>query len=829
MTDGAFNAEDLPCPPSDGYETAIDINGQPASKNSVIMEFESVYAQQVKPFVQLPDRVTKLDPAWMSCGLSLINVGIDPPRALKPAEVLAPEITSVPPDPKATPAAPKPTPESPIPTPTGQSAPSPKPAGPGQNGEGSQTFDPNSVSPAQLSLKNQLLQPSQHPQIKPNPTPPNPSANVGGQKGSVADPAPFKAKSPDDSNSDPEDPHNLPIAVPTPASSPSQDTNSVPHVIIAQGQTLTENGASAVIGGKPAIYSAGSVYYASTTVAVSPSAKGQQHADPVIAGGITFAPAIYVNPDTNSGIVAGDFSFTPVHISNSYPPSARQPITAGGLIVTPMDTSPASAVAPVVIGGVTMTPIAAQAISTIVMGGRPIPITAAPGAGISTPQAYIIAGETVSRGGPSITLSGTPVALPSAGGVVIGLHTYASPVPANSVISLGGQRFTAVPGAFVVDGQSIFAGQPVSIAGSLASFGPEGLFYGSGSVAVFPPAPTSSVLTMGEQPFTIVPVAGGFSVNGHSVGEGQTINEDGTRIAYGSSGLTIGSSTIVPSLLPYDGDSVTGGYFVDGTALLPNQAVTISGRVISLNPSQIIMGTTTIPLPSPKASEAIIVINGQTLTALPDNSGYIDNGRTIRPGSPAITLKGTPISLATGASALIIGSSKILLATGVADGPLTAAGETFTPLSPGTIAIDGSTISIGGPPIIDHGTLISYASSGLVIGTSTFAFPTPAPNANDDKDGLVIGGQTLTMDGAAITVSGTSISLGETALTIGTSTIPLASVSAEGGMGAVISSEIEARPTGSVVPFAGGSTALAVSRRALFWSIAGTLWALALM
>lgn len=839
FTYGAFNAGDLPCPPSDGFETELDINSKPASLDTAIMAFESVYAQEVKPFVQLPDRVTQLDPAWMSCGLSLIDVGIDPPRALKPAANLAPEVTAVAPKPKATLAAPRPKADPPVPTPTlspvftepsQEASPAPAPASfkSGQSGASIPPFDPNNITPAQLSHIHQVLQPSApakpaatNPYVAPFHPLPNdngpktpvvnsvPGSNAG-SNGQQTQPALAPAPT-EYGNSNSKQPQNEPAAAPA-KPSPAQNNNPTPNVVVAQGQILTENGASVTIDGKPAMYSAGSVYYDSTPVAM-PAASGQQNLSPVAAGGVTFSPAAQANPQVNSApVIAGSLSLTPVHISDPSPPSAHQAITAGSLIATPVEAISAPDMAPIEVGGMTMTPVAgpaAQVVSTRIMGGRPIPITLALGAADSSPQAYVVAGSTVYRGGPSAVLSGTIVALPSAGGVVVGSNTFAAPAPAGSVVTLGAQQFTAVPGGFVADDQTVQVGRPVDIAGTMASLGPAGLSYGNQIAAVAPPISASSVITVGSQPFTIVPIAGGFAVNGHVVSSGQSINDRGTAVVYGPSGLAIGTSTVPPSMLPSAtlnaaGQAITpgpGGYAIDGTTVLPNQAVTVSGTVISLNPSQIIIGSSTIPLPASETMSSTLTVNGQVLTALPNGGGYVDNRQTILPGSSAITLSGTGISLAAGASAIVIGSSTIQLATGISSGLLTAAGETFTPLAPGIVAIDGNTISVGGPPITDHGTVISVAPSGLLIGGSTFAFATPAPSA--DKNGFVIDGQTLIPDGAAITISGTSLSLGETALTVGTSTIPLANVTADAGLGGAILSGLGAQPTSSVVPFAG--------------------------
>lgn len=59
------------------------------------------------------------------------------------------------------------------------------------------------------------------------------------------------------------------------------------------------------------------------------------------------------------------------------------------------------------------------------------------------------------------------------------------------------------------------------------------------------------------------------------------------------------------------------------------------------------------------------------------------------------------------------------------DNALTAGGETFTPLGSTAVLVDGTSLSIGGHAITEHGTEIFRASNGLVVGLSTFAYATP--------------------------------------------------------------------------------------------------------
>ena len=205
-------------------------------------------------------------------------------------------------------------------------------------------------------------------------------------------------------------------------------------------------------------------------------------------------------------------------------------------------------------------------------------------------------------------------------------------------------------------------------------------------------------------------------------------------------------------------------------------------------------------------------LGSQTMTALPGRSGLMLGSSTLLPGSPTITV--------TSESPF---------------GSLTVADKTFIPLGNTAISIDGTTLSISGPAMTENGTVLSLASGGLVVGSSTFALPTPAPYAVATTTSwaftptpafavsgqsvvpaspttFVIEGQTFTaypsglaIDGTevfqgstAITLSGTAISLGSSEIVIGASTIPFASVT---GLGAALSSGLPTVGSTSSVGF----------------------------
>ncbi|KAM0804316.1 hypothetical protein BDR22DRAFT_835626 [Usnea florida] len=86
----SFNFADLPCPPQ---SVMYDVEYKPAP------------GEPYRPVLSPPRRLSSLLPEWAksSCIIpaALFN-GVDPPRALKPAEILTPKVTQVPPTVSAT-------------------------------------------------------------------------------------------------------------------------------------------------------------------------------------------------------------------------------------------------------------------------------------------------------------------------------------------------------------------------------------------------------------------------------------------------------------------------------------------------------------------------------------------------------------------------------------------------------------------------------------------------------------------------------------------------------------------------------------------------------
>ena len=179
-----------------------------------------------------------------------------------------------------------------------------------------------------------------------------------------------------------------------------------------------------------------------------------------------------------------------------------------------------------------------------------------------------------------------------------------------------------------------------------------------------------------------------------------------------------------PSVFSFRGTALTQG----------GEPVTISGTRISLGQSGIVIGTSSVSFSTATPTRSLLTIGSETLTALHDShgqGGFEIGHSTIFPGSSGVAISGTTYSI-NKAGSLVVGTSTIPLATAdsnnVSDSALTAGGETFTPLSNTAVVVNGTTISIGGPAITEHGTRLSLAPNGLVVGLSTFAYATPVAN-----------------------------------------------------------------------------------------------------
>ncbi|MCJ1260730.1 hypothetical protein MMC22_000592 [Lobaria immixta] len=223
--------------------------------------------------------------------------------------------------------------------------------------------------------------------------------------------------------------------------------------------------------------------------------------------------------------------------------------------------------------------------------------------------------------------------------------------------------------------------------------------------------------------------------------------------------------------------------------------ITVAGQPTSLAPAAnhiVIGGSTIIVIPTNRRILRPLTIGGNAINAN-SASQFIIGSKTLEPGSPAIIVSGTPISLDQSASDIVIaGTTTPLTALPTPSGPaIVIAGKTIFPNSVSAYIIGSQTLIPGAPAITISGTPISLAPSAskVVIGGATIplsAAPTPIapaltiagktifPNSASE---YVIGSQTLIPGAPEITVSGTVLSLSPSplALVIDSKIIPLAS------------------------------------------------------
>lgn len=176
-----------------------------------------------------------------------------------------------------------------------------------------------------------------------------------------------------------------------------------------------------------------------------------------------------------------------------------------------------------------------------------------------------------------------------------------------------------------------------------------------------------------------------------------------------------------------------------------------------------------------------------------ESSNIVIASHTLIPGSAAAVIANTPISLAPGGMAAVVGTSTQILATLSSPAVLTFAGSAYTADASSNIVVAGSTVKPGGPAIVYSGTTISLAPGGAaaVVGTSTqiltgVASIQTTPTLVQTTPALTFGGSTYSADqasrfviasqtvapGGIITVSSTPISIapGATLAVIGSST-----------------------------------------------------------
>lgn len=321
------------------------------------------------------------------------------------------------------------------------------------------------------------------------------------------------------------------------------------------------------------------------------------------------------------------------------------------------------------------------------------PINAGPG------PTFIVGGQTLAPGGQAITVSGSTLSLVSGGSsVVINGVTSAVANPVGvpiqntqPAITVGNALFTPLPGSedtFNIAGQILApGGQAITVAGTVISLAP------SASYVVINGA-TSTIARGG-----VAPAQETISVGGRIF----------TAISGPGSGFVIGDKTLLP-----------GG-----------QPLFVSGTMVSLAPyaSYVVINGVTSTLANVAAAAQItaapaLTIGSSTFRPLPGTgTSYLLGSQVLTPGG-VITSAGTTISLAPGATALVINGQTSLITSSttavLTNAPLLTIGsQTYTAVSGTTFIIGGQTLTPGGTITVD-GTTINLApqATELIFGSS---------------------------------------------------------------------------------------------------------------
>lgn len=382
------------------------------------------------------------------------------------------------------------------------------------------------------------------------------------------------------------------------------------------------------------------------------------------------------------------------------------------------------------------------------------------------PSSVVVVGsQTLTPGAPAITVGTLPVSLvPGGTAIVIGGSTSfiapgpaATPQAAPPVLTIGQSTFTANAATqfFIAPGQTLTPGGTATVDGTVVSLGPSAsiIVIGDSTQAVIqnPVITPRPAIVIGGS--TIVANSGStFVVGGQTlVPNGPPIVVDGTTLSLAPSGIVVNGATsslinIPPGITPeivvsgttFIANSGTS-FVIDGQTLEPGRAITVDGKTISLATSAsfvVVNGVTTsfrTALPALITAPPLTIGNG-IYTALPGSgTTYQIGSLQLTPGG-VITVAGTTISLAPGATAIVVnGQTTYLSSPSTITNPplLTVGSETFT-AAPGTgttFIIHGQTLTPGGTITFDGTTVsLSPGATELIYGisgrtTTTALFP----------------------------------------------------------------------------------------------------------
>ncbi|KAG9659711.1 hypothetical protein KCU95_g8681, partial [Aureobasidium melanogenum] len=383
-----------------------------------------------------------------------------------------------------------------------------------------------------------------------------------------------------------------------------------------------------------------------------------------------------------------------------------------------------------------------ESAAPIVLGdstGRPV-----------TSGAYVVADQTLSRGGPAIEISGTTYSLKPSGDK-IAVNGKATPVsvlqatlvqPATVVI--GG--VTAVPessGAYyVVAGQTLSPGASAieisSVTYSLPKSGVNIVVNGATSYANAANTPAPVILGS---------VTAASFIGGGYIVSSQTLSPGGTQVEIAGTTYSLAAS----------GNTV----FVDGKPT----AIRSAAPVAPVTEATSLANAVNTPMP----------VTFGSVTAAPFIAGgYVLASQVLNPGGTEVEVSGTTYSLATSGNTVFIDGKPTTFQNVAVAAPLTIGSQTFTDIAASAtpLVIASQTLTPGGPAITISGTTYSLPPSGTdsivangqtkslaqVSGIAVLSVNSQRLSFTPLKSGIMIASQTL-YPGEVGTVNGETLSL----------------------------------------------------------------------
>ena len=276
-----------------------------------------------------------------------------------------------------------------------------------------------------------------------------------------------------------------------------------------------------------------------------------------------------------------------------------------------------------------------------------------------------------------------------------------------------------------------------------------------------------------------------------------------------------------------------GGYSIADTTIQPDDpAITVHGTPISLGSSVLVVGTSSLSLETGNAN-GVHIAGGIKYTQL-DHGRILINGNTLSVNGPATIVSGNTISL--GSSGIVIAGQTFAFSTPapevVAPSTLTIAGQTITQLGSSRVLIDGVTLSINGVGQKLHSTVVSLASSGIVINGQTYTLPTPAPDLVSGPDEVytiadqtvsllgsssaIVDGMLISVNGPAETVSGKVISLAPSGIIVAGQSYPFPTLPPKTTSNAIVINGTTLVAGGPAIAISGTTLSLASGNAGLF-------------